>query len=71
MIDLFEAKGVIHSTESVGVVKVHEKVGDNDYIVETDKGVFCHALFNFFNGHYYADDLYRKEDNYTPKMCED
>lgn len=64
---MFEARGMIHSEEKVGVIKVHEKVGDNDYIVETPSGIFCHALYNFFNGLYYADDLYRKEDSYTPR----
>ena len=34
-----------------------KKVGDNDYIVEY-KGVKCHALFNWFVGAYFADDVY-------------
>ena len=34
-----------------------EKVGDNDYIVNY-RGVKCHALFNWFVGEYYADDIY-------------
>lgn len=38
---------------------VIQKVGDNDYIVDY-KGVKCHALFNFFTGEYYADDVYRR-----------
>lgn len=38
-------------------ITVLEKVGDNDYIVDY-KGVKCHALFNWFNGTYYADDIY-------------
>lgn len=63
---MVEVRAVIHSTESVGVVDLIEKVGDNDYIVKTKEGIYCHALFNIFNGYYYADDLYRKEDNYSP-----
>ena len=44
-------------------ITVLEKVGENDYIVDY-KGVKCHALFNWFNGTYYADDVYGivKED---------
>ena len=38
-------------------ITVLEKVGDNDYIVEY-KGVRCHALFNWFVGAYFADDVY-------------
>lgn len=38
-------------------ITVLKKVGDNDYIVEY-KGVRCHALFNWFVGAYFADDVY-------------
>ncbi len=38
-------------------ITVLEKVGDNDYIVDY-KGVKCHALFNWFVGAYFADDVY-------------
>ena len=38
-------------------ITVLEKVGNNDYIVDY-KGVKCHALFNWFTGAYYADDVY-------------
>lgn len=38
-------------------ITIIEKVGDNDYIVEY-KGVKCHALYNWFNCIYYADDVY-------------
>lgn len=38
-------------------ITVLEKVGDNDYIVDYN-GVKCHAIFNWFNGAYYADDIY-------------
>ena len=40
-------------------IPVLEKVGDNDYIVDY-KGVRCHALFNWFIGAYFSDDVYRK-----------
>lgn len=38
-------------------ITVLEKVGDNDYIADY-KGVRCHALFNWFVGAYFADDVY-------------
>lgn len=38
-------------------ITVLEKVGDNDYIANY-KGVKCHALFNWFVGAYFADDVY-------------
>lgn len=40
-------------------ITVLDKVGDNDYIVDY-KGVKCHALFNWFVGAYFADDVYRR-----------
>ena len=40
-------------------ITILEKVGDNDYIVDY-KGVKCHALFNWFVGAYFADDVYRR-----------
>ena len=48
--------------EVMDEITVLEKVGDNDYIVDY-KGVRCHALFNFYNGTYYADDVYGKINN--------
>ena len=50
----------IHSLNGeIAEITVLEKVGDNDYIVDY-KGVKCHALFNWFNCTYYADDVYRR-----------
>lgn len=43
-------------------ITIIDKVGDNDYIVDY-KGVKCHALFNWFNCAYYADDLYGRINN--------
>ena len=56
----FKVRGMIHSKESIGEITVKDKVGDNDYIVETEEGIVCHAIFNYFAGLYYADDLYTK-----------
>ena len=54
-------KGKMQSTET-DEITVLEKVGDNDYIVDY-KGVQCHALFNWFVGAYFADDIYRRVEN--------
>ena len=43
--------------EVMDEITVLEQVGDNDYIVDY-KGVKCHALFNWFVGAYFADDVY-------------
>lgn len=50
----------VHSTNTIRVVTLIEKVGDNKYIVITDSGVLCTAIFNPFASLYYADDLYGK-----------
>lgn len=49
-------KGKMRSTE-MGEITILEQVGRNDYIVDY-KGVKCHAIYNWFVGAYYADDLY-------------
>lgn len=60
----YKATAYIHSLnkgkmqpEVTNEITVLEKVGDNDYIVDY-KGVKCHALFNWFVGAYFADDVY-------------
>lgn len=59
-----KVKAYIHSKkveeqnteEEVELVKDN---GNNDYEVITADGIRCHAIFNAFNCHYYADDKYR------------
>ncbi len=54
----FKTQAHIHSLDGkMDEITILEQVGDNDYIVDY-KGVKCHALFNWFNGTYYADDIY-------------
>jgi hypothetical protein len=54
----FKTQAHIHSLDGkMDEVTILEQVGDNDYIVDY-RGVKCHALFNWFNGTYYADDIY-------------
>ncbi len=54
----FKTQAHIHSLDGkMDEVTILEQVGDNDYIVDY-RGVKCHTLFNWFNGTYYADDIY-------------
>lgn len=54
----FKTQAHIHSLDGkMDEVTILEQVGDNDYIVDY-RGMKCHALFNWFNGTYYADDIY-------------
>ena len=56
----YKAMAHIHSLNGeMTEITVLEEVGDNDYSVDY-KGVKCHALFNWFNCTYYADDVYRR-----------
>lgn len=53
-----ETKGRIHSLEGqLDDITVIEKTGDNQYVVDY-KGTRCSAIFNFFTGCYYVDDVY-------------
>lgn len=55
-----KVRALVHSTNTVKEVTLIEKTGDNKYIVRTDSGVLCTAIFNPFTNLYYADDLYGK-----------
>ena len=58
----FKTMAHIHSLNGeMDEITVIEECGDNDYIVYY-KGVKCHALFNWFNNSYYADDKFRRID---------
>lgn len=50
-------KAIWDNPAEMDEITILEKVGDNDYIVDY-RGVKCHALFNWFNCTYYADDIY-------------
>ena len=41
----------------LGKVEIIKSIGDNLYLAEY-RGVRCTAIFNFFDGHYYVDDVY-------------
>ena len=55
-----KVRALVHSTNTVKEVTLIEKTDDNKYIVITDRGVLCTAIFNPFTNFYYADDLYGK-----------
>ena len=55
-----KVRALVHSTNTVKEVTLIEKTDDNKYIVITDSGVLCTAIFNPFASLYYADDLYGK-----------
>lgn len=59
MMDI-KVRALVHSTNTVKEVTLIEKTDDNKYIVRTDSGVLCTAIFNPFTNLYYADDLYGK-----------
>ena len=55
-----KVRALVRSTNTVKEVTLIEKTDDNKYIVITDSGVLCTAIFNPFTNFYYADDLYGK-----------
>ena len=45
--------------------------GVTAYIVRTQDGIVCTAIFNIFTGTYYADDIYGVIDDSTYRKKED
>ena len=41
----------------IGEAEILECIGRNQYLAEYN-GVLCTAIFNFFDGMYYVDDIY-------------
>ena len=41
----------------LGEAEIIESIGENLYLAEY-RGIRCTAIFNFFDGHYYVDDVY-------------
>ncbi len=46
-----------HDRNVLGEAEIIRKIGDNLYLAEYN-GVRCTAIFNFFTGRYYVDDVY-------------
>lgn len=58
-----KTKAHIHSLNGqMDEITVLEDKGNNRYIVDY-RGVKCTAIFNFFTGSYYADDIYGRLPN--------
>ncbi len=57
-------KAYIHSLKDrtcdrnvLGEAEIIKSIGDNLYLAEY-RGVRCTAIFNYFDGHHYVDDIY-------------
>ena len=46
-----------HNRHILGEAEIIECIGDNLYLAEYN-GIRCTAIFNFFTGAYYVDDIY-------------
>ncbi len=57
-----------HETDRnvLGEAEIIKCIGDNQYLAEYN-GIRCTAIFNFFTGCYYVDDVYGivKEGSYA------
>ncbi len=45
-----------HDRHVLGEAEIIKPIGDNLYLAEYN-GVHCTAIFNFFTGRYYVDDV--------------
>ena len=68
-----KVKAYIHSLKDhqnnrhvLGEAEIIKQIGNNLYLAEAN-GVQCTAIFNFFTGAYYVDDVYgiQKEDSHA------
>ena len=46
-----------HNRHVLGEAEIIRCIGDNRYLAEVN-GVRCTAIFNYFTGAYYVDDVY-------------
>jgi hypothetical protein len=46
-----------HNCHVLGEAEIIKSIGDNLYLAEYN-GVKCTAIYNFFTGRYYVDDVY-------------
>lgn len=53
--------------EEVNIVDRKYNNGTMTYIVQTQDGIYCTAIFNPFTCVYYADDVYGAIENYKAK----
>ncbi|MCM1228186.1 MAG: hypothetical protein NC320_12355 [Clostridium sp.] len=50
-------KDRINDRNVLGEAKIIKQISDNLYLAEYN-GTKCTAIFNYFDGHYYVDDVY-------------
>ena len=50
-------KDKVHDRNVLDEAEIIRQIGNNLYLAEYN-GVRCTAIFNFFTGRYYVDDLY-------------
>ena len=54
---IYSLKDMKSDRNVLGEAEIIRKIGDNLYLAEYN-GVRCTAIFNFFTGAYYVDDVY-------------
>ena len=54
---IYSLKDQEHDRHVLGDTEIIRQIGDNLYLAEVN-GVRCTAIFNFFTGAYYVDDVY-------------
>ena len=71
-----KVKAYIHSLKDyannrhmLGDAEIIKQIGDNLYLAEVN-GVHCTAIFNFFTGTYYVDDVYGIQRGAVPVVGE-
>ncbi len=66
-----EVDGRRITQEEVEIIDGRMEEGVTAYIVRTQDGIVCTAIFNIFTGTYYADDIYGVIDDSTYRKKED
>lgn len=58
----FKTQAHIHSLNGeMDEITILKEIGNNEYLIDY-RGVKCSAIFNWFNGTYYADDVYGRKE---------
>ena len=59
-----KVKAYIHSLQDkennkhvLGDAEIIREIGDNKYLAKYN-GIYCTAIFNYYTGYYYVDDVY-------------
>ena len=51
-----------HNCHVLGEAEIIKRIDDNLYLAEVN-GIRCTAIFNFFTGRYYVDDVYGVQED--------